>query len=286
MPRKSKKIVEPEPEPEPEPKPEPKLSNEEKYLKILEGNRLRQKKYYESHKKEIKEKAKKIYQMGASENKKQIEENGIWETDTFDSFDDIFQKLPKRHKHYESSLRTFFYNILDGPKSFVRSIKNYKRVLALLDKGTKTTKIGEVGYAVNSKKYYLQTLVVIITDLKLEKLIGEEAHTAYKNEFNSFKLQSHAYSKNKQLTQKVMDLGEFLEKIKKRFCEDSKQYVLFLLYSEATLRDNFKKLIMFNGSLKDFDDKINNKEDNYIIIPKTGVLSLQINKYKTVDRYG
>ena len=293
MPAKKKKVVEPLIEPEliPEPTletvPPPPLSIEDKYKRLLEKNRERQKRYYAANKEKLKMKAREVYQHGRVEIKNKQKTQRVFTTSTYDTLEDILQKLPDKHQtvNFRSSVKTIFEKIFNFPKSFIGMLKKPAEVLKAF-KNAKYFKENEWhSYATNSIKQHQQTIVSVITDLELEKFLTPKTHKIYLDAFDESKVLSRLQSDERQRTSKVMDMKDFLNQIEDRFGAKSKQFALFSLYSEAALRDNFSKLEIFNGTVKDFkaiDDKIT----NYIIIPKTGAMSLNMNKYKTVKKYG
>ena len=292
-PRKSKKKVvenlveETADEPTLETVPPPPLSFEDKYKKMLEKNRERQKRYYAANKDKLKQRARDVYQHGIKEVKNKQKTQRVFTTSTYDTLEDILQKLPDKHQtvNFRSSVKTIFEKIFNSPKSFIGMLKKPVEVLKTF-KNAKYFKENEWhSYATNSIKQHQQTIVSVITDLELENFLTPKTHKIYLDAFDESKVLSRLQSDERQRTSKVMDMKDFLKQIEETFGAKSKQFALFSLYSEAALRDNFSKLEIFNGTLKDFkaiDDKIT----NYIIIPKTGTKSLNMNKYKTVKTYG
>lgn len=74
----------------------------------------------------------------------------------------------------------------------------------------------------------------------------------------------------------IPTFSEYLKKIKEKFGEDSKIYLLSKLYEEFTLRDDFQLLIV-SSTPKDTDN-------NYLVINKTR-WRLIINKFKTSNSH-
>jgi hypothetical protein len=73
---------------------------------------------------------------------------------------------------------------------------------------------------------------------------------------------------------------EYLTAVKKKYGENSKEFLVSLLYKRVPVRDDlYLKVIEKDGEQTD-------KDQNYIIIPKKGKCIVIINTYKTEKRYG
>jgi hypothetical protein len=121
-------------------------------------------------------------------------------------------------------------------------------------------------------------VLYIIDNLKLP--IEEVIKGYYVNQFEIMKL--NCIDEN-MVTQDtiIISFTDYLKKIKERFGEESKEYLISLLYNEATLRDDFTLKIV--SSIKD----TKNNDENFIIVsPKEENLTLIINHYKTREQYG
>jgi hypothetical protein len=121
-------------------------------------------------------------------------------------------------------------------------------------------------------------VLYIIDNLKLP--IEEVIKGYYVNQFEIMKL--NCIDEN-MVTQDtiIISFTDYLKKIKERFGEESKEYLISLLYNEATLRDDFTLKIV--SSIKD----TKNNDENFIILPsKEENLTLIINHYKTREQYG
>jgi len=102
----------------------------------------------------------------------------------------------------------------------------------------------------------------------------------YIHQFNIIKIASNDEITDKQEKTSIISFKDYLQKIKDKFGTDSKEYVLSSLYFEVTLRDDF--ILKIVGTIKDANDK----NENYIVVPKRENITVLINHYKTSDKYG
>jgi hypothetical protein len=121
-------------------------------------------------------------------------------------------------------------------------------------------------------------VLYIIDNLKLP--IKELVKGYYVNQFEIMKLNCIDENIVTQDTI-IISFTDYLKKIKECFGEESKEYLISLLYNEATLRDDFTLKIV--SSIKDTKDD----NENFIIVSeKEQNLTLIINHYKTREQYG
>jgi len=179
-------------------------------------------------------------------------------------------------------------------KSYISDIKRLFKVTQCTDlkvcfKSPKTmlNKINNSNYAINSKKQTIQIVVVLIDKFGILKLINMSAkqtkvvRNIFKHHFDSLKEQSTVQNDERVRTEVVPKFSEYLSKIKKEYTEKSKQYLVALLYSIFTIRDNFK-----NMTIIEFDNQDDGK-NNFILFKnlRTPKFTFIINDYKTKKQY-
>ena len=130
-------------------------------------------------------------------------------------------------------------------------------------------------YSNNTIKSIYQSILFIIDTLNIK--VDKKP---YEQEYNIRILQSNDDNAEKKENEEVFPFKVYLEKVKEKFGEDSKMYLIASMYDELTVRDNFQLKIVNN--MKDMkDDKM-----NYLLVPRTGNLKIVINTYKTESKYG
>jgi len=129
-------------------------------------------------------------------------------------------------------------------------------------------------YANNTLKSLYQLILFSVDNFKIK--IKKDA---YKDEFEVSKIKSLDNTADKQETEEVLPFSEYLEKVKARFGETSKMYLLSKIFEFISLRDNYQLIIT---------DKIGlNKKDNFLIITRSSKKArIIINEYKTREKYG
>jgi hypothetical protein len=237
--------------------------------KVLTKAQLRAKRYYESHKQQILNKAKaKRGTLGESE---------------------LTIVIPKKVVTYDDILFVITNNadIKDTTKEIY--IKNMKRINKLLQydnymdlENTDTTIkiINEATqFSVNTIKLIYQTILKVIDllDLKVAK-------KPYIEQFELLKIKSTDENKVKQETMELPSFDKYLKEVQSRFGIDSKMYLLAMLYDNMTIRDDYGNLIIVNDVKKITPDA----DKNYIFVPenKKELCILRINSYKTDKKYG
>jgi hypothetical protein len=154
-------------------------------------------------------------------------------------------------------------------RSLFESLKKPKQLIESIDLAKYK---GETLYGINTKKGFFQTILKIIdtVNIPVDK-------TLFVDEFNKYKILSYE-SKEKQQEKEIPTFNEYLEKAKELFGENSKEYIMSVLYSEITLRDDFY-LKIIKDKREETDPLI-----NYLLINKNG-MTVIINEYKTNNVY-
>jgi len=136
---------------------------------------------------------------------------------------------------------------LTGCENILGCLKKPKEMISKIKNGKKAD--GEP-YSINTQKSLFQTMLFLITRLNLK--VTDNVKKQYLHVFEVYKV--------------------------KTFGKNSKMYVLSRLYQDVTVRDFVLKIV---SALKEADDV----KENYIIIPRAGILTVIINNYKTAKKY-
>lgn len=187
----------------------------------------------------------------------------------FKTYDEVFAGLTEQHKKTTNYHLQSAFKIL-GTDNFEKTIQNADEVIA---------KFREADINANSKKVYFQSLLIGKTDNEI--IVSNDALHKYTAYFSELKLDAFDISKRKQATEIIPEFGHFLELVKSKFGEYSREYLLIWLYSELTARDNYYLAIV--PSLK----MTENPEQNFMVIPKNvkQPCTVVLNKFKTDGIY-
>jgi hypothetical protein len=251
------------------------MTDAEKYAHQKELNRLRQKKYYDAHKEKLLQARKDIRTL-ARQTEENTDASALSTNQTFlERFESSMSSKSAASKtKYLNDIRTFM-NISDC-EHLEKCLKRPKHILTMIEEATK--KGSGDHYSNNSKKGFIQSVLVAITELKIK--ISARTLKMYKDYFERLKLTSLDDNSKKQQEEKVEDFSKYLDRVKTLYGENSKAYIISKLYDEATIRDDFH-LKIIKSSKESLDEK-----QNYIVVPTKGILTLIINSYKTEQKYG
>ena len=144
----------------------------------------------------------------------------------------------------------------------------------------KATQKCQQDYAVNSKKGFIQSIVYIIDALKVP--LSPYLRQQYIDYFSGLKILSNDEVNERKADPEydVIPYNEYMRRIRITFGNDSKEYLLAMLYNEVTARDNFGELFIANTQQQISPNK------NYLLVPRIGLLTIILQKYKTSKRYG
>ena len=138
-------------------------------------------------------------------------------------------------------------------------------------------------YGVNSKRGFVQSILFVLDKFNIQ--LKPEIRKQYDDYYSELKIESSNITKMRQNdpTYAVMMYPDYLQKIKEKFNETSKEYLIARLYSEVVARDNFG-----NIEIIDSPRQKNKLTDNYIVVPrsKTAPVKVIIQSYKTIRFYG
>jgi len=165
-----------------------------------------------------------------------------------------------------------FNNVLKSPTDVIKAIDDAKQV-AGKDKGNP--------YSLNSKKGIAQFILVAIDNGWIGQSLKTTLHQPYFNYYESLDFQSREKSKE---IQEYHDIDDYVQRIKAKFGENSKEFIVAMLYKESPRRDDFKLKI-----IDDVSQAIDPKE-NYLISPSNTltertVCKTVINSHKTAGHF-
>jgi len=256
------------------------MTDDAKYQHQLLLNRERQRKYYEANKDKILGKKKAQRESKSQESKTDTESLAIpANTNVLQKFK-AKMEVSKKKVRSEKTIKTHVEHLGDFMRitdcaELEKCLKFPKKIIDSLN-NTDSNR-GKV-YAVNSKKSYMESVLVAITELDLK--IPPATAKMYQNYFDEMDIISRNQREEKKHTEPVERFDTYLEKVEKFFGESSKQYLLSRVYDEAPLRDDFHRLIIIATEREASDP-----ETNYIHVPRSGVAKVIIQEHKTSGRY-
>jgi len=163
---------------------------------------------------------------------------------------------------------------ITGCEDMTMCLKKSKEIISEIE-NAKQVKDPTKTYSINTKKGLFQTIVYLID--KLEIPLTAKLKAVYVDQFEKYKIESNNEDRNKGETENVINFNTVISRIKEKFGQESKQYLLIKLYDTLTCRDNYGSLTIIESKAKIAPEK------NYIIVPKNKatpcVIVLQV--YKT-----
>lgn len=235
-------------------------------VKQLTKAQLRAKRYYESHKQTILDKAK----------AKRKEKLAIVIPEKVVTYEDI-KFVITNNADMKDTTKEIYLKSLKRINNILQ-YDNYANGLSNID-GTINIIKGASEFSVNTIKLIYQTLLKVIDllDLKIDK-------KPYIEQFDLLKIKSTDENKTKQETMVLPTFDKYIKDVQQKFGIESKMYLLAMLYDNMTLRDDYGDLIIVDDIKKITPDV----DKNYIFVPtdKKGLCILRINSYKTDKKYG
>jgi len=268
------------------------LTAEQKLERIKEQNRIRAKRYYDNNQAKILKKradAKEtcIEAIKKCDDQKESEKpvlvvpekdysKGILDIPTVIELIKTSVESENSQKFYINTLNTLS-DIL-GCVNINTCFKNSKNIVYKIETATQK-RFPDKTYSINSKKGLYQTILKMkdLIPLKLSK----NAIDKYTSMFEQHNTSSHMQTRFKVENEEVLDFDEYLTKVKDKFGEVSKEFIVASLYNLSGFRDNLILQIVSKPKQTDL-------KNNYIVIPttKTKNLSIELNVYKTSGKYG
>lgn len=160
-----------------------------------------------------------------------------------------------------------------------KSLNNYDVMRERLET-VKTITNPSKTYGYETIKTIIQTILWTVITLNIP--IKKDVFNKYKNLVGILKEKS-IQQKNEDKADEdnaVIPYTEYLEKIKTRFSDNSKQYLIALIYNTITCRDDIASLKIIQYKKEILPD------NNYLLINKKGDGSIILQNYKTQSKYG
>ena len=243
----------------------------QKYLKMQEQCRLRQKKYYDKHRETILQ-GRKIKRS----NKTEV----FCECKTVLDLPTILKKLDESEiitnentrECHKNRMTTFFEitKILDLSKD----IEDYNGIINKVDNSTYGK--NSIEYKPNSKKNLLESFLFCLDkfNITLEPIIREK----YQDYYLKIKMKCNDQLEDKRINQEdsVISYEDYENKILHRFGIESKEFLMIKFYKEVTCRDDLDLYIIRDeGKYKDDLTK------NYLIDDNERKYTILLQAYKT-----
>ena len=176
---------------------------------------------------------------------------------------------------YINDLKTLLN--ITGCDDLRQCLKQSKKIISEIE-NAKQKRDPTLSYGINTKKSLYQTILFLITNLKID--LKESTIERYKSKFEEYKILSRDKTAENKISNddSVMDYKEYVKKILQKFGVKSKQYLVARLYDELTCRDNYGNLEIIEN-LKEVKP---NK--NYIVVPRKRI-TLVLQEFKTDTAY-
>jgi hypothetical protein len=161
---------------------------------------------------------------------------------------------------------------LKTPANVIQAIEDAKQI-AGKNKGEP--------YSINSKKGLAQFLLVIVDNAWIGQSLKNTLHEPYFDYFESLDYKSREQSNE---IQEYDDIDDYVKRIKEKFGENSKEFIVAMLYREGPRRDDFKLKIIENAT------EANDPKENYLVVPpntltERTVCQTVINAHKTAGHF-
>jgi hypothetical protein len=140
------------------------------------------------------------------------------------------------------------------------------------------------GYSINTIKQTIQSILFVGTQYMndFKYLFSDKQAKIRKKyfdtEFQRYKELSKLELQEKKDNTTYPSFDEYLSKVKEKYGENSKQYLVSYLYSVFTVRDNLKQMTIID-KIKD-----DNEKDNFLLINRTRMMFI-VNDFKTKKKY-
>ena len=265
--------------------PEQKLAHQDNL------NRLRQRRFYEKNG----DRVRKERMVKYHENKKRREQTPKdpepepepeSEKTEIDKITDFLNKQDltagTRKTRIDDTKR--FLGKLTSCTELIECLKDPEEILKELKQAKKSN---GTNYSDNTLKIGIQTILYLIDNYPPLKIITKDIKDKYLEFYEVMKVKNQMKVENEKDTDEVFNFDDMLRKVKKKYKENSVEYLLMLLYHEFTVRDNFSKLIIKDLSVN--DDPETTKRNIFIYDSQNEDLInpvIEISNYKTVSKYG
>lgn len=134
-------------------------------------------------------------------------------------------------------------------------------------------------YAISTQKGCIQSILVFIekSNILIDTKVTAKYSVLY--EVYNIKTTDQNTARKTDADHNVMEYQKYMELIKEKYGEDSKQFLIVSIYNEVSVRDDFARIIILNDKSQD------NNIDNYLL-NENGKYTIILNKYKTSNTYG
>ena len=276
------------------------MNPEEKIKHIQDLAKARAKKYYEKNKQKILEKRKlereelnKTIQeikekqkipIIVTEPDELIDEPLVSMSSTADYTREDIIELIKQQNYEKKTQKTYIADVnrifkITKCKSIIPCLKKTDMIIKEIKNGKYRGQL----YATNTLKQTFQMLVIIIdrfliNNSNFNKNQLKTTKDKINLEFDRYKELSSIETEDKVYNGVVPSFKTYLQQVKEMFGQDSKHYLIALLYSIFTMRDNFKALRIIENETE--NDGIN----NFLLFNKKQ-FKIIINNFKTKKKY-
>jgi len=280
----------------------------EKAEKKKSQERARSKKYYHSNPRRVLDRQKKSREVKKKEMDQiqtQMRNCAITEpepepepdfTPDYIEAENVVVELPNKNSNYtqeeiikllendaniksKHTRRTYIIDIkrlfkMTGCVDMKKCLNSYKKMLNSIEKSE---------YSINSIKQTIQSLLFVSDKYNIlhnlfSKKKADDLKKFFKSAFEKFKDKSITELEQKQSTIAYPSFNEYLNKVKNKYGEESKEYLISYLYSLFSVRDDFKNMKILD------DIRGANENDNYLLINKNKMMFI-INKFKTKNKF-
>ena len=291
----------------------------EKQQHIRSLNNARSKNYYQRHRPEILEKEKlkrqntkkKLEEIAAQMAITSIDDTELeldYDDIPTDDFNDLNNEVIthqtkvkdyiKKRDYTQEDLINIVNNtdwIFNTKSTYISAIKRIfkaggcktlKPCLNDMNKFVKTVNEDKIlKYGTSSKTGTYQILGKLFDKFQIgehmfNKKKETEIKTVIEKEHKRWKFENETETKNKKKNNTVPNWKDYLSKTKTNFGEESKEYLIAYLYSNLTLRDNFKEMTIVKTM-----NETSNPKFNYFVLTSNNKMTFVINRFKTDKKY-
>ena len=243
------------------------MNNEEKLEQIQAKNRARQTRYYNAHKDKILQK-KQADRAAVKVLNTPVPEVIIPTEYTLDMIQEILNKIENENtkRKYTNDIKRLF--TLSGIQKFTGTMVEFNLI---------KNSVENSNYSLSTRKGTIQSILVFLE--KSGMLIDNKVKARYALLYDVLVVKTtdeHA-EKVKDTNNDVMLYSDYIQLVLNKFGDDSKEYLVGMMYNEVTVRDNF-------GGLKIIDSfDCDDGKGNFLL--KNGDFTIILNDYKTSKIY-
>lgn len=131
-------------------------------------------------------------------------------------------------------------------------------------------------YSLNTKKGIYQTIIYLLDNIQKLKNFNKKIRQIYFTKWELYKIKSYDENDSRISNNVVNTYDDYMNKVKNKYGEKSKEFLIVSLYNEITARDDFGelKLLPMNRSKEKFEG------ENVLFYGKKR-FRIQMNKFKT-----